>query len=65
MKRTDPPAGTHVAGVTKGEERGKHGAGAGRGEKAKRGYRSARDSTGVNSRQQSPVDPSMVEQPPQ
>jgi hypothetical protein len=65
MKRTDPPAGTHVAGVSKGEERGNKGGGAGRGEKDKKGYRSAKDATGVNAKQQAPIDPSMTEQPPQ
>ena len=64
MKRTDPPAGTHVAGVTKGEERGSKGAGAGRGEKEKKGYRSAADSTGVNPKGQAPIDPKMTQQPP-
>ncbi len=65
MKKSNPPAGTHVAGVGKAEERGtKLGAGSGRGEKGKKGYRSARDATSVNQKGQAPVDPSMTEMPP-
>jgi hypothetical protein len=61
----DPPKPRHVAGTNKGEElASKHGREPGRDEKGKRGYRSARDSTGLNANARGPVDPRMPEMPP-
>lgn len=60
----DPPAGTHVKGTDKGEEANKRNSDPGRGEKGKKGYRSSRDSTGVQPTSVKPIDPKMTEQPP-
>lgn len=59
-----PPKPVHVAGTSKGEEYvQKHGREAGRGERGKNGYRSARDSSSVNT-SKGPILPTMPEMPP-
>lgn len=63
--RRDPPSPTHVPGTNKGEELVmKRGREPGRGEPDKNGYRSARDSTSVNAKNEEPIDPRMPEMPP-
>lgn len=65
MMRYDPPKPTHVSGTNKGEELViKLGREAGRAERGKRGYRSARDSTSLNAQSRGPIDPRMPEMPP-
>jgi hypothetical protein len=65
MLRADPPKPTHIAGTNKGEElvmrRGRE---AGRNERGRKGYRSARDSTAINAEGRGPIDPRMPEMPP-
>jgi len=59
-----PPDPVHVAGMERGEEAVfKHGTEAGRG-KSKQGYRSARDSTSIESERREPIDPAMPNIPP-
>jgi hypothetical protein len=63
-KRKPPPRPTHIARTNRGEELVRtHGREPGRGE-SKRGYRSARDSTGLNADNRAPIDPRMPEMPP-
>lgn len=63
--RSDPPNPIHVPGVHRGEELVlKRGREPGRAERGKRGYRSARDSTSINSESRGPIDPRMPEMPP-
>ena len=65
MMHKDPPHPTHVPGTHKGEELVRHrGREAGRAERGKRGYRSARDSTSLNAESRGPIDPRMPEMPP-
>jgi len=65
MMKKSPPKPVHIPGTNKGEESVlHHGREAGRGEKGKHGYRSARDSTSVNADAQGPIDPRMPEMPP-
>jgi hypothetical protein len=64
MGRT-PPKGVHIAGTNKGEELvRKAGREAGRAQRGKNGYRSARDSTGLNAQNREPIDSRMPEMPP-
>lgn len=58
-----PPAGVHVAGTTRGEEKalkehepGRH--------PHQKNYRSARDSTGINAEERDPILPTMPNIPP-
>ena len=65
MNLFKPPKPIHVARTNKGEELAtKLGREAGREEKGKNGYRSARDSTSVNADTHGPIDPRMPEMPP-
>jgi len=65
MFQNDPPKPTHVPGTNKGEEMVlKRGHEAGRAERGKNGYRSARDSTAINAAGREPIDPRMPQMPP-
>ena len=58
-----PPEPVHVGGMSRGEEAVMHkGKEPGRGER--KGYRSSRDSTGINAEQGMPIDPAMPNIPP-
>jgi len=62
--RRKPPAPVHVAGMHKGEEMVLHkGREAGRGAR-EQGYRSARDSTSIESDRREPIHPAMPNIPP-
>ncbi|HWF19356.1 MAG TPA: hypothetical protein VG754_08810 [Verrucomicrobiae bacterium] len=58
-----PPAGIHVAGTPRGEEKALKQREPGRNPHRKY-YRSARDSTGINPANREPIDRSMPEIPP-
>jgi acetyl-CoA carboxylase alpha subunit len=59
------PEPTHVFGTARGEELVKRrGREHGRSDRNPRGYRDARDSTGLNAKQRRPIDPAMPEIPP-
>jgi hypothetical protein len=59
------PQPTHVFGTSRGEELVKRrGRENGRSDDNPQGYRSARDSTGLNARQRQPIDPAMPSIPP-
>lgn len=63
MNNHKSPIPTHVAGTSRGEEFAvRKGREAGRG--GPKGYRSARDSTGINPKNREPVVPSMPHIPP-
>lgn len=65
MFGSKPPAGTHVPGTARGEERrSKSGQEAGRDEDNAQGYRAARDSTSINPGAHGPIDPRMPSIPP-
>ena len=65
MFGTKPPAGTHVPGTPRGEERRRRsGKEAGRDESDPQGYRSSRDSTSINADAHGPIDPRMPSIPP-
>jgi hypothetical protein len=65
MLRPNPPQPIHVPGTNKGEELVlKKGHEAGRAERGRKGYRSARDSTSINAEGRGPIDPRMPEMPP-
>ena len=58
-----PPDPVHVKGMLRGEELAiNKGREAGRG--GDRGYRSARDSTGINAKARQPIHPAMPNIPP-
>jgi hypothetical protein len=60
-----PPAGVHVAGTARGEERVRDsGKEPGRNKAGKTPYRTARDSTSINPEGREPIDPSMPHIPP-
>ncbi len=59
----NPPQPAHVPGTVRGEELVLHkGPEPGRG--GKKDYRTARDSTGINSEDREPIDPRMPNIPP-
>ena len=59
-----PPKPVHIPGTNKGEELvRKLGREPGRAD-SPRGYRSARDSTGLNADNRGPIDPRMPQMPP-
>jgi hypothetical protein len=64
MAAKQPPRPVHIAGTRRGEElvinKGRE---PGRGD-SRRGYRSARDSTGLNASSHGPIDPRMPSIPP-
>jgi hypothetical protein len=65
MNRHDPPKPIHVPGTQKGEELAHlKGHEPGRGGKDTLGYRSSRDSTGIDSKGRQPIDPRMPNIPP-
>jgi hypothetical protein len=65
MPNNDPPHPVHIAGTQKGEELvSRKGREPGRDEPEVNGYRSARDSTGIQAKQRGPIDPRMPEMPP-
>ncbi len=65
MADNNPPKPVHVFGTTRGEELVKHrGREHGRSDADPRGYRDARDSTGLNAKQRRPIDPAMPNIPP-
>ena len=64
MAKNDPPHPTHVAGTGKGEELAKK-KGREPGRKAGGGgYRTSRDSTGINADARKPIHPDSPEIPP-
>jgi hypothetical protein len=64
MSHSKPPHPVHIPGTIKGEELALHKKEPGRGEGDKRGYRSARDATGINARGRQPIAPGMPNIPP-
>jgi hypothetical protein len=65
LLRKDPPQPVHVTGTQKGEELvHRKGREPGRHDKGSRGYRTARDSTGINADGRDPIDPRMPYMPP-
>lgn len=65
MNRSHLTEPTHVPGTNKGEETVKNkGREAGRSDADRRGYRSARDATGLNPEHRDPIDPRMPYMPP-
>jgi hypothetical protein len=65
MTKHDPPKPIHVQGAQKGEELVRNkGHEPGRGERDVAGYRSSRDSTGIDSKGRRPIDPAMPNMPP-
>jgi len=65
MAYATPPQPVHIPGTTRGEEfalnKGKE---PGRKQENGRGYRSARDSTGINAGKRRPIHPDMLSIPP-
>lgn len=65
MTKKNPPRPEHVKGTRKGEELvSDEGPEPGRRDPDARGYRTARDSTGVNPKDEGPIDPRMPHMPP-
>jgi hypothetical protein len=65
QKYPHPPAPVHIAGTQRGEELVQKGHEPGRAESGRRSYRTARDSTSIDSSSREPIDPRMPCIPPQ
>lgn len=65
MRRKQPPQPVHIRGAAKGEETAmKEGREPGRADTVDADYRTARDSTGIDSEHRGPIDSQMPNIPP-